>query len=244
MSGGHRIQANFIARYERRLLNWLCARLPRWITSDLLTAIGVVGAILVFCGYIGTRFDRSFVWLATAGFVLHWFGDSLDGSLARYRRQERVRYGYFLDSTTDAVCNLIIMIGVGLSSYVRMDAALFALLGYYLLCMYVFLHYHLHGVYRLSFLAFGPTELRVGLIAMNLMIFAKGQLDLTVFGGVVSAYDVLMVGVGLIFVGVFMDKMIAGVRELRASERNLYFSEESVELGKVGSPAAGMSGQI
>lgn len=160
-SRGYRVQSNFVARRERAVLNWLCARLPQWVTSDLLTAVGICGAVLVLCGYVGTRFDRAFVWLASLGFVLNWFGDSLDGSLARYRRKERLRYGYFLDATTDAISNMIIMIGVGLSPYVRMDVALFALLGYYLLCIYVFLHYHLNGIYQLSFLAFGPTELRL-----------------------------------------------------------------------------------
>lgn len=244
MSGGHRVQANFIARRERLVLNWFCARMPGWVTPDLLTALGAVGAVLVFCGYIGTRYDRAFVWLATLGFVLHWFGDSLDGSLARYRRQERARYGYFLDSTTDAFCNLIIMVGVGLSSYVRMDAALFALLGYYLLCMYVFLNYHLHGVYQLSFLAFGPTELRLGLIAMNTAIFFEGRLGITEDGIYISAYNILLVSVGIIFVSVFVNKMIAGVRQLRESEGDLKRPHESVEVGKVIGPLAGMPGQI
>lgn len=241
MSTGRRVQANFIARRERQILDWFCAHMPERVTPDILTAVGVVGALMVFAGYIGTRFDRHFVLIATLGFVVHWFGDSLDGSLARHRRRERVRYGYFLDSTTDALCNLIIMVGVGLSSYVRMDAALFALLGYYLLCMYVFINYHLNGVYQLSFVAFGPTELRIGLIAMNMAIFVEGQMGFTINGLFISDYDVLMVATGTIFVGLFVSKMIAGIRELREGEKDSYARQEAPDRVKISGPTPGLS---
>ena len=92
-----RIQENVLARSERRLLTWLCARLPGWVTPDLLTYLGLVGALLVFGGYIGTNHSAEWLWLSIVGYAVHWFGDSLDGSLARFRKIERPRYGYFLD---------------------------------------------------------------------------------------------------------------------------------------------------
>ena len=93
----HRIQENLLAKAERRLLNWLCARLPAAIKPDHLTAIGIVGAVMVLAGYAASASDRWWLWLAVGGYVIHWFGDSLDGSVARHRGIERPRYGYFLD---------------------------------------------------------------------------------------------------------------------------------------------------
>ena len=89
--------------------------------------------------------SRWWLWVASLGFVVHWLGDSLDGSLARYRRCERPLYGYFLDHTVDAICNFLVMAGLGFSPWVRMDTALFTLIGYYLLCMYVFINNQVSG---------------------------------------------------------------------------------------------------
>ena len=83
-----RIQQNLLAASERRLLNWLCSRLPPWVTPDRLTAAGMVGALAVFAGYCMSAIHVAWLWLAIGGYVLQWFGDSLDGSLARYRQIE------------------------------------------------------------------------------------------------------------------------------------------------------------
>jgi archaetidylinositol phosphate synthase len=210
-----RIQANIVARQERQLLNWLCARLPDWVTPDGLTAFGVVGACTVLAGYVGSRFDPAFLWLATLGYFMHWFGDSLDGSLARHRRIERPKYGYFLDHSVDAFCNLLIMGGLGLTLFVRMDVALFVLAGYYMLCMYVFLNNHVTGLFQLSFLALGPTELRIGLIFMNAWMFVQGKVGAKIGAEFVSVYDVALLACGIGFVCVFTYRMLAGISELR-----------------------------
>ena len=139
--------------------------------------LALAGAALVFVGYAATRLHPAFFWLATLGVVVHWLGDSLDGSLARYRRIDRPRYGYFLDHSVDALCNLTIMTGAGLSAYIRLDVALFALLGYFMLCMYVFLYNQVSQRFQLSFLALGPTELRVGLIGINCWMYCAGRFE-------------------------------------------------------------------
>ena len=210
-----RVQSNIVARRERQLLTYLCARLPSWVTPDGLTIFGVAGAVTVFAGYAGSRYDPWFLWLATLGYIIHWFGDSLDGSLARHRRIERPKYGYFLDHSVDAFCNLIIMMGLGLSLYVRMDVALFVLAGYYMLCMYVFLNNHVTGMFQLSFLALGPTELRIGLIGINAWMFEQGQVGDTFGGQYFSAYDVALIAVGIGFVAVFTYRMMTGISVLR-----------------------------
>jgi archaetidylinositol phosphate synthase len=129
----HRIQQNVLAVVERRLLDWFCERLPARITPDLLTAIVVLGSIAVAAGYALSPWGVAWLWLAIAGFCINWFGDSLDGSLARFRKIERPQFGYFIDHSLDAIGNLFMAMGLGLSGFVRLDVALFAVSGYLLL---------------------------------------------------------------------------------------------------------------
>ena len=215
-----RIQSNVIARRERQLLNWLCGRLPVWVTPDRLTILSVLGAALTLVSYIASRSHPAFLWLASAGLAINWFGDSLDGSLARHRRLERPIYGYFLDHTVDAFCNLMIMGGLGLTLHVRMDVALFALVGYYLLCMYVFINNHLSGVFQLSFVGLGPTELRIGLVVIDTWMFLAGHLGAALGTQFFSAYDALLLLAGTGFTVVFLAKMVSGIRELRHPTRS------------------------
>ena len=210
-----RIQLNIVARKERQLLTWICGRLPAFVTPDRLTALSILGAVVVLVGAIASRRWAGFLWLSSFGLVLNWFGDSLDGSLARYRSIERPAYGYFLDHTVDALNNLLIMVGIGCTAAVRMDVALFALAGYYLLCMYVFISNHLSGVFQLSFIGFGPTELRIFLIGINIGQFYAGRVGTTVNGQFVSIYDALIGGTGLIFVAIFVTRIVAGVRDFQ-----------------------------
>ena len=216
----NRIQTNVVARRERQFLNWICARLPDWVMPDQLTILGVAGAVLVFASYAASRANPMFLWLASFGLLVHWFGDSLDGSLARHRHIERPIYGYFLDHTVDALCNLMIMAGIGLTLHVRMDVALFALIGYYLLCMYVFINNHLSGVFQLSFLGFGPTELRLCLIAINTWMFFSGHLGLSVGRQFFSCYDGILLFAGVVFTAIFVVRMLVGIRDLRDPARS------------------------
>lgn len=213
-----RVQENILARRERDFLDWLCLHMPRAVTPDRLTGFGAGGAALVFAGYAATRLHPAFFWLATLGVVIHWFGDSLDGSLARYRRIDRPRYGYFLDHSVDALCNLTIMTGAGLSAYIRLDVALFALLGYFMLCMYVFLYNQVSQRFQLSFLALGPTELRVGLIGINCWMYFAGDSRIAIGHETFSPYDLVLCGAGIVFVGLFAVNVFHVARKLRRED--------------------------
>jgi phosphatidylglycerophosphate synthase len=195
------------------------------LTPDHLTAIGVLGACLVFTGYIASRYHPAFLWLAVSGFVLHWFGDSLDGSLARYRHIERPRYGYFLDHSVDAFCNLIIMASFGATAYARMDVSLFALLGYFMLCMYVFLNNQVSGTFQLSFLALGPTELRLALISLTIGMYFFGIVGVRIGTQFFSAYDLVLIGAGLAFVALFITHALVRISQLREEETGAASSE-------------------
>ena len=215
-SGGMtRVQQTVFTSRERRLLSWMCARLPASVMPDHLTLVGVAGAVMVFAGYLLSGDSRWWLWLAVLGFVVHWFGDSLDGSLARFRRIERPLYGYFLDHTVDAICNLLLMAGLGCTPWVRMDVALFALIGYYLLCMYVFINNQVSGVFQLSFIWLGPTELRFALILISIWMFFCGWIGFSVDGHRFSYYDLLLLTAGVGFTTVFVLRVLSGIRELR-----------------------------
>lgn len=207
-----RIQRNLLAASERRLLNWLCARMPSWVTPDRLTATGVVGAFAIFMGYAASGADTDWLWLAIAGFAVQWFGDSMDGSLARYRHIERPEFGYFIDHSCDGITSLLILTGIGLSPFVRLDVALIALAGYLLLCVHAFLATKVIGEMKLSYLAAGPTELRLILIALTIAMIALGASP-GLFGAV-SGFDLFIGGVGALLIVLFAVQTLVTARRL------------------------------
>ncbi len=209
-----RIQTSMLAPRERKLLDVLCQWLPDWVTPDLLTALGVVGAVVAAAGYAASNVNSGFLFLASFGLILNWFGDSLDGSLARFRQTERHRYGFFLDHSMDAFSNLVITVGLGLSPYVGMGVALFTLVGYLMLGVFVILSNHVSGAFRLSFLGFGPTELRLLLVFLNLMMFVLGPIRLHVLGWVFSLHSVSVGALGVVLVSLFLVNVYLTATEL------------------------------
>jgi phosphatidylglycerophosphate synthase len=177
-----RIHNSLVSAVERKALIWLAGRAPAWVTPDGLTAFGIVGAFLTLVGYGLTAWSPGFLWLASFGLVVHWLGDSLDGTLARYRKIERPRYGYFLDQSIDVVGNVLICVGMGLSAYVRMDVALLALAGYHALSIYSLVRACVSGEFHVSLAGTGPTETRLLIILMNTTILLLGAPELLVQG--------------------------------------------------------------
>jgi archaetidylinositol phosphate synthase len=209
-----RIQQNLLAAGERRLLTWLAARMPMSVTPDRLTSVGFVGAALVAAGYALSGFHTGWLWLSIAAYFINWFGDSLDGSLARYRKIERPKFGYFIDHSTDSLGNMLIMIGLGLSPFLRMDVALFGLGGYLLLSIHTFVAARVVDEFRLSYVAAGPTELRLVLIAMTLcmLVFGGEPVLSTVF----SAFDMFIGGLGAVLILLFIVQTARTASQLRA----------------------------
>ena len=208
-----RIQQNILARSERRVLNWLCARLPGWVTPDQLTALGFAGAVLVAAGYMLSWIDDEWLGLSLAGYIVNWFGDSLDGSLARWRHIERPSYGYFVDHSVDGIAIVLIVGGIGASPYFRLDVALFGAIGYLLLAIHTFLSAKVLGEFRLSYMAGGPTELRLMLMAMTMIMPLVG--GASVLGTSFSAFDLFGLGVASILVTLFVIQSLATARLLR-----------------------------
>lgn len=137
------------------------------MTSDMLTGIGTIGAVLSALGYILSNYNIAWLWLASAGFIINWYGDSLDGTLARVRHTQRPIYGFYLDHCVDGVTTAIVCIGAGLSQIMNLGIAMTVLVLYLLLSISVYINAHLKGEFKLTFVGMGPTELRLIIIIAN-----------------------------------------------------------------------------
>jgi phosphatidylglycerophosphate synthase len=212
-----RIQQNILAVQERRLLNWICPRLPTWVTPDMLTSLALVAAVVIFAGYALSGFDHNWLWASVVGYLLHWFGDSLDGSLARFRQIERPRYGYFVDHSADVLGALFILGGLGATPYVRLDIALIALAGYYMLAAHAFLAARVVGELKLSYVAAGPTELRVILIGLTVAMYAFGDSNWRL--GPLGPFDLFIGTAGSVLILLFVIQTVALARRLAREDR-------------------------
>jgi archaetidylinositol phosphate synthase len=217
MTPVNRIQQNLLAASERRLLNWLCARMPAWATPDMLTGIGFVGSIATFAGYALSSFHLAWLWVAIAGYFINWFGDSLDGSLARYRKIERPAFGYFVDHSIDSFSNMIIVIGLGLSPFIRLDTALFGLTGYLLLSIHTFLAARVTDEFKLTYLAGGPTEMRLILIAMTVAMYIMEPGPALMMGQ--TLFDLFIGGLGVILILLYIMQTIVTARRLNQPQK-------------------------
>lgn len=162
-----RIQTSVLNAAEKKVLVWLAQRQPRWMTSDILTYIGTFGAVVTAVGYVLSAWNVAFLWVSSLGFVINWYGDSLDGTLARVRNTQRPVYGYYLDHTIDAINEVIIFVGVGLSGLIHLEIALLALVMYLLMTINVSINAHLKKEFRLTYAKMGPTEFRIIMIIIN-----------------------------------------------------------------------------
>lgn len=204
-----RVNDMLLGSLERPALQWLAKRMPAWVTPDVLTGIGVVASIMIFAGYWLSNMSSWWLWFVNLGFVLNWFGDSLDGTLARFRKIERPKFGFYIDHTVDAVTEFLTIVGIGMSPFLRLDIAAFAMIGYLLMSVHVYVRTCVDGVFKISYGTFGPTEMRVIIMLVNTaIIFAQGWFltpllrDLPLFGDLLP-FDiigiVLAVAMGLVF---------------------------------------------
>ena len=164
-----RIQTSFINGVEKKALAWLAKRQPRWVTSDMLTAVGTLGALLVGVGFVMTCRSIDWLWLSVAGLAINWYGDSLDGTLARVRNCQRPVYGYYLDHTVDCVNEALMFVGAGLSPLMNLDLALAIFVLYLCMTINVSINAHLKSEFRLTYAKLGPTEFRM-LIALGCIL--------------------------------------------------------------------------
>jgi phosphatidylglycerophosphate synthase len=196
-----REHTSLTASAEKRLLIWIAGRLPHWINSDHLTALGFLSMAGAGLSYWYSAIDRvPGLSLVAVFLVLNWFGDSLDGTVARVRNLQRPRYGFYLDHVLDSIGSAFLITGIGLSDMMSMPVAMALLVVYLLVSIETFLATYALGKFQMSAGFFGPTELRVLLLIGNAFYFWRPVVEL--FGGQYKLFDVggLCGAAGLVFI--------------------------------------------
>jgi len=189
-----RINRALTASMEKRALEWMAARMPRWVTSDQLTLLGLSAQIGAGLSYGFARYDRPALAIAIVCLALNWFGDSMDGTLARVRGQLRPRYGFYVDHMVDLFGSIGLMCGLGFSGYLHWQTAMAMLVGFLLLSSESYLATYTLSQFQLSHGIFGPTEIRI-LLAIGTLALLRSpyshvfgyRLLLFDFGGWIAA---------------------------------------------------------
>jgi archaetidylinositol phosphate synthase len=197
-----RIQESFTSALERRVLMWFAARMPRRIGPDHLTCLGFAAMLLAGGSYLLARWHPTGLLLATFFLTVNWFGDSLDGTVARVRGRQRPRYGFYVDHMIDSFGGLFLIGGLAASGHIRWQIAMGMLIGFFLLSIESYLAAYTLGSFRLSFAKFGPTEIRILLAFGNIALWVNPQASipgvswrLFDFGGIVATVGMAIMAV-------------------------------------------------
>src|SRR3954466_4493140 len=208
-------EPNFLlARHEKRVLTAIARRLPRWVLPNDLTALGVAAAIGICIAYQATNADHRWLWVASALLVVHWLGDSLDGTLARVRGIERPRYGYYLDHLVDAVSTACIGIGLGLSPFMLLSIGALIVVAYLMCSINVYLESQAFGRFSIGYGRLGPTEVRLILIGLNTALAVGVPLSFHVAHVGLTVFDVVGLGIAAFMCVLLAGRAIANLRAL------------------------------
>ena len=215
-----RIQTSLLNRLEKKALVWFAEHMPEWVTSDMLTWLGLAAAIAytAFCWLANQNVH--YLWLSSFCLVLNWFGDALDGTLARVRSLQRPKYGFYIDHSVDALTTCLFCIGLGLSPFMNMTIGLFIMLGYLCMSLYTYLCTLVLAEFRLTYASLGPTEVRLILIAVSILYIYNpfGSWAINIFGYPWSVYDMMGAAVAITLFTIYITSTISDVRKLRRSE--------------------------
>ena len=209
-----RVQSSLLASVEKRCLIWMAERMPSPINSDHLTALA--GVSMLAAGLCYWQGSPAALLAAIALLAVNWFGDSLDGTLARVRHHERPRYGFYVDHVLDVLCILFIFAGLVLGGHMSLPVGGGFLLAYYLLMIEIALATHAVGVFRISYWKFGPTELRILLAIGSLRLMQSGVVT-------IAGADFLLFDIGgvVAIAGLVLTFVVSAISNTRA----LYVAE-------------------
>lgn len=227
ISNHKRVINSLTGHHEKKLLVWLAARMPTWVTPDLLTVLGFLGAVVIFIGYALTGYDKAYLWLASFGFFLNWFGDSLDGTTARVRKIERPVFGFYVDHVIDAFVEILIFLGVGISPYMRFEIACLALIMYMLMSVLVYVRTAAVGEFKITYGKLGPTEARIIAVLANALVYFIGNPMFSIARMTLSIYD--WIGIVITFIILIM--------AISTTIHQLYLLRDIDQKGKKTNPA-------
>ncbi|RKZ32892.1 hypothetical protein DRQ33_05075 [bacterium] len=215
----NRVINTFTGHWEKKILPQIARALPRFVVPDHLTILGVISALAIFIGYILTRFSIYWIWLSNFGLIIHWFADSLDGTLARVRHIERENYGYFVDHICDAVTVFMVCVGLGLSPLMDLRVALYLAVAYLMLNVYAHIAAYSEKIFKLSYGKFGPTEVRIVLFIINIVVIFWNPVVFYLFGHPLTAMDVAGIIVATTFMVIFAIASIKDAIKLDREDR-------------------------
>ena len=219
---------SFTSGWEKKNLPRIAASLPAWVTPDHLTALGIAAAFIIGLGYIMAHRSPLWLLLSVVGLALHWFGDSLDGTLARFRKIERERYGYYVDRTADAISVVVICASFGLSPYLRFSIAMLLAVAYLLIMVYAEICAYVSRRFPLSFARLGPTEARIALGLFTLSLIFLPPVEVAMGFNTLEVFTIL---VSLVLIGAFVLMSAKEARRLDRIDRAL-LSSATAESGE------------
>jgi archaetidylinositol phosphate synthase len=208
---------SLLAAVEKKALVWMAERLPRWLNSDHLTLLGFAAMLMAGIAYGLASRNRLALWGVVIALAVNWFGDSLDGTLARVRHRERPRYGFYVDHVLDMAGTFFLLGGLALSGYMSPLLALGLLVAYLMAASEEFLSTHVQSVFHLSFLRIGPTELRIILAVGTVYALYRPWIQL----GAIGVFRLFDVGGIIAIAGLGLKFVVCAVRNARA----LYLAE-------------------
>ncbi len=211
-----RLQTSLLNAAEKKLLQKLAVRQPSWVTSDMLTYFGVVAAVFYafFCWM--ANFNVNYLWVASLCLVLNWYGDSLDGTLARVRDTQRPKYGFFIDHSLDALTTCLFCGGLGLAPVMYLSISLFIMGGYLCMSIYTYLSTIVMDKFRLTYASLGHTEARLIIIAVYILYIFNPWPDVKVeiAGMPWSVFDITGAVVAVIIYAIYIGSMARDLRYL------------------------------
>ena len=208
------INTAITGKAEEKAKEWICPRIPNWVSPDMLTVLGYIGMVITGLGFVFGFFNRWYILLIPFGLLVNWFGDSFDGSIARYRKKSRPKYGYYIDKIVDSVAVITLALGIGLSGFFKIEIALLFASLYLALMSHVDLVTHVQGQNRNAFGLIGPTEIRiVGALFSIYMFFSKIHY-LNIYDYVLTQYDIGLFAISVIMAGVLFVSIVKKGMEL------------------------------
>ncbi len=208
------INTSLTASIEEKAKTVVLPHLPPWVNPDMLTALGVVGMGLAVWGYLGAATNRNYLFLVILGLFIHWFGDSFDGTLARFRKKTRPNYGYYIDHVVDAIAVIILGIGLNYSIFVKTDIVGLIVALYLILETHVLIVKTVDNTFKYSIGLVGPTEARIILCFVTLYMYLSPIKTLHILNMAITQYDLVLALLALVMIIVVTVSIYTKAREL------------------------------
>lgn len=202
------INTAITGKAEEKAKEWICPRIPNWVSPDMLTVLGYIGMVITGLGFVFGFFNRWYILLIPFGLLVNWFGDSFDGSIARYRKKGRPKYGYYIDKIVDSVAVITLALGIGLSGFFKIEIALLFASLYLALMSHVDLVTHVQGQNRNAFGLIGPTEIRIIGALFSIYMFFSKIYYLDFHGYILTQYDIGLFAMSVLMAGVLFVSII------------------------------------